>query len=89
MTKLLTQHRRSSRAEKARIWRWACWGGVFFGVLGFTAGVSACLYYKLPIPPLFTTELGVMLGGSLGAFAAYLLPPGLPDDDDPQHEGRW
>lgn len=63
--------RRLTRAEKARMWRWALIGAGLLGFVGFASGIAACLYYHLPIPPLFTTELGILLGGSLGAMAFY------------------
>lgn len=40
------------------------------GISGFLAGSFLCLYYSLPIPPLFITELGLIVGGCLGALVA-------------------
>lgn len=45
------------------------WGAVLLGGASFIAGVFICLYYKLPIPPLFLTEFGILIGGCLGAGA--------------------
>jgi hypothetical protein len=56
-----------TRAEKAVLWRWALIGAAICGALGFFGGIALCLTYKLPIPPLFTSELGMVIGGCLGA----------------------
>jgi hypothetical protein len=59
--------RKSTRAQKAKIWRLALIGAGVFGTLGFGLGVALCLIYHLPIPPLFLTEIGGLSGGCLGA----------------------
>lgn len=64
------------------MWRWALWGAGLLGSAGFFGGIAVCLYYKLPIPPLFTTELGILLGGSLGALACHLFPPAQEGESD-------
>lgn len=43
-----------------------------FGLAGFSSGVALCLYFKLPIPPLFLTEMGVLVGGCLGGLMSYV-----------------
>jgi hypothetical protein len=73
--------RRYTRAEKARLWRWALVGAGIFGALGFFGGIALCLRYKLPIPPLFTTELGLLIGGSVGALFAICFPPASPEGE--------
>ena len=40
------------------------------GLAGFAAGAFVCLHFKLPIPPLFITEMGLLVGGCLGALCA-------------------
>ena len=40
------------------------------GIAGFATGAFICLYFKLPIPPLFITEMGLLVGGCLGALCA-------------------
>jgi hypothetical protein len=57
---------------KNRFWRWAVYGAFLLGAVGFFGGIAICFHYQLPIPPLFTTELGAFLGGCLGALAAWL-----------------
>lgn len=38
--------------------------------MGFALGLVVCLYYRLPIPPVFVTELGLLVGGVSGALIA-------------------
>ncbi len=54
-------------------------GAVVLGVTGFASGMAACIHYELPIPPIFTFEMGLLLGGGLGALLGYLcsFPRGL------------
>ena len=40
------------------------------GLVGFASGAFVCLHFKLPIPPLFITEMGLLVGGCLGALCA-------------------
>ena len=58
------------------MWRWAVIGAAILGACGFFGGIAICLSYEFPIPPLFTTELGILVGGSLGALAAHCIPAG-------------
>ncbi|MBS2034167.1 hypothetical protein JST97_04220 [bacterium] len=53
------------------IWRGAKIGAASLGLVGFVAGISVCVAYHLPFPPIAVTEIGVILGGSLGAMAGY------------------
>lgn len=53
------------------MWAGAKRGALFFGLLGFLTGVSICIAYHLPIPPIAVTELGVLFGGCFGAFLGY------------------
>jgi hypothetical protein len=41
------------------------------GGSGFVAGITVCIAYNLPFPPLAVTEIGALLGGCLGALAGY------------------
>lgn len=56
---------------QARIWKGAKLGALLGGVLGFAAGMCICIALKLPIPPLFVTELALILGAALGAGLAW------------------
>jgi len=40
------------------------------GLAGFAIGAFVCLHFRLPIPPLFITEMGLLVGGCLGALCA-------------------
>lgn len=57
---------KNSKLKLSRTQRFVLWGALLLGGVGFVTGVGLCLHYKLPIPPLFITELGLMLGGCLG-----------------------
>lgn len=46
-------------------------GAIILGFTGLASGMALCLYLELPIPPVFITEMGVLLGGSLGALVGY------------------
>lgn len=59
------------RYDQKKVIRYAAWGGGILGLLGFVAGIGICLHYSLPIPPVFITEIGLLVGGSLGALTAY------------------
>lgn len=59
-----------NRPDHKKVTRFAIWGAIALGLAGFLSGMSICLYYKLPIPPIFITELGVIIGGCLGALCA-------------------
>lgn len=53
------------------VFRGAKLGALSFGFLAFCTGVGLCIAYRLPVPPIAVTELGVLLGGALGALAGY------------------
>lgn len=53
------------------MWRGARIGAVSLGLVGFIAGLSVCIAYHLPFPPVAVTELGALVGGCLGAVAGY------------------
>lgn len=46
-------------------------GALSFGFASFCAGVALCITYRLPVPPIAVTEIGVLLGGALGGLAGY------------------
>lgn len=50
--------------------KYAVWGAVILGLSGFATGAVICLHFGLPIPPLFITEMGMLVGGCLGAACA-------------------
>ncbi|MCA9791358.1 MAG: hypothetical protein KC910_06170 [Candidatus Eremiobacteraeota bacterium] len=60
---------------RKRSTRWAIQGAkigaISLGVVGLATGMTICIAFKLPVPPIFTTEMGVLLGGSLGALVGY------------------
>lgn len=53
--------------DQKKVTRFAIWGALVLGFAGFVTGTVICLYFRLPIPPLFITELGLLVGGCLGA----------------------
>ena len=53
------------------MWRGAKIGAASLGLLGFVSGITVCIAFKLPFPPLAVTEIGALLGGCLGAMAGY------------------
>lgn len=53
------------------MWRGAKMGAVSLGLVGFVSGITVCVAYRLPFPPIAVTEIGVLLGGCLGAMAGY------------------
>lgn len=53
------------------MWRGAKIGAAVCGLVGFSAGLGVCIHYHLPVPPLFVTEIGILLGGCLGAMIGY------------------
>jgi hypothetical protein len=59
-----------SAADQKRVTKYAIWGAVILGILGFTTGAVICLHFHLPIPPLFITEMGILVGGCMGALCA-------------------
>lgn len=56
--------------NQKKVTRFAFWGAVITGLTGFAVGAFICLHYRLPIPPLFITEMGMLVGGCLGALCA-------------------
>jgi hypothetical protein len=46
-------------------------GALSFGFVSFCTGIAVCVAYRLPVPPIAVTEIGVLLGGGLGAVAGY------------------
>ena len=58
---------RSIKHDHKKVTRFAIWGALSLGMTGFVTGTVICLYFRLPIPPLFITELGLLIGGCLGA----------------------
>lgn len=61
---------RAKSTDQQRVYRFAVKGAIITGLAGFAAGVFICLHYRLPIPPLFITEMGMLVGGCLGALCA-------------------
>lgn len=61
---------RSQACEWA--WKGARIGAITLGLTGFFSGVVVCVSMKQPVPPLFVTELGVFIGGGLGALVGWL-----------------
>ena len=53
------------------MWRGARIGAASLGLAGFVGGISVCVAYHLPFPPIAVTEIGVLTGGCLGAVAGY------------------
>ena len=53
------------------MWRGAKIGAVSLGLVGFVSGITVCVAYHLPIPPIAVTEIAALLGGCLGATAGY------------------
>ena len=53
------------------MWRGAKIGAVSFGLVGFVSGVTLCVAYHLPFPPISVTEIAALLGGCLGAMGGY------------------
>jgi len=53
------------------MWRGAKIGAVSFGLVGFVSGITVCVAYHLPFPPIAVTEIAALLGGCLGAMAGY------------------
>lgn len=64
------------------MWRCASLGACLLGGVGFLGGITLCLHFRLPIPPLFITELGILLGGCFGAMAALTVPASSVSIDD-------
>lgn len=54
-----------TQAQWAR--RGAIIGAASLGLAGFLTGISLCIFLELPIPPLFITEICIIVGGALGA----------------------
>lgn len=46
-------------------------GAFSCGFLAFCTGVGLCIAYRLPVPPIAVTELGILFGGMLGALSGY------------------
>lgn len=55
----------------ANMWRGAKIGAVSLGLVGFISGITVCVAYHLPFPPIAVTEIGVLVGGCLGALTGY------------------
>lgn len=53
-------------------------GAFSLGVVAFCTGITVCVAYHLPFPPIAVTEVGVILGALSGALAgwAWRLPTG-------------
>lgn len=68
----------TKRLLNASMWRGAKMGAVSLGLVGFVGGITVCVAYHLPFPPIAVTELGALLGGCLGALAgaAWCYPAG-------------
>lgn len=62
----------SSPQIQRAIYRGARWGALLLGLLSFLCGLTVCIYFRLPVPPVFVTEIGVMLGAGLGALVGYV-----------------
>lgn len=62
----------SNKIRVALMWRGAKIGATSFGLVGFVGGISVCVAYHLPFPPIAVTEIGLLLGGCLGAVAGYV-----------------
>lgn len=54
-----------------QMWRGAKIGAVSLGAVSFLSGITVCVAYHLPVPPLFITELGILLGGCFGGLGGY------------------
>ncbi len=54
------------------MYRGARWGAFLLGLSSFLCGLTVCIYFRLPVPPVFITEIGVMLGAGLGALIGYV-----------------
>lgn len=61
---------KNTKIDQRKVTRFAICGAIAFGLSGFATGSFICLYYSLPIPPLFITEMGLIVGGCLGALCA-------------------
>lgn len=53
------------------MWRGAKLGAASFGLVGFVSGITVCVAYHLPFPPIAVTEIAALLGGCLGAMGGY------------------
>lgn len=80
---------KQSRASSKLVKRGAITGAITLGLVGFGVGCFVCLHYKLPIPPLFITELGFIVGGCLGALAVLLWEPEPKMPTHTSQEERW
>lgn len=58
----------------AHMWRGLKIGAISVGFLGFFAGISICILFKLPVPPLFVTEMGIVAGAGLGVLVGWSWP---------------
>jgi len=61
----------SQKLLNASMWRGARLGAVSLGLVGFVGGITVCVAYHLPFPPIAVTEIGILVGGCLGAMAGY------------------
>lgn len=61
----------SQKLLNAAMWRGAKIGALSLGLVGFAGGISVCVAYHLPFPPIAVTEICVLLGGCMGAMAGY------------------
>ena len=50
----------------------AKWGAITGGLLGFLIGIAVCIRFKVPIPPLAGSEVGILLGVSIGMLIALI-----------------
>jgi len=58
----------------ALMWRGLKIGAISMGLLGFIAGISICIAFKLPIPPVAVTEVTALLGACLGVLIGWSWP---------------
>ena len=58
----------------ALMWKGMKIGAILMGLLGFASGVAICIAYKLPIPPVFVTEVSLMVGAGLGVLVGWSWP---------------
>lgn len=60
--------------KDAREWviRGAKIGALSLSFTGFASGIGICLALEHPVPPIFTTEVGLFLGATLGALVGWV-----------------
>ena len=77
------------KSERKRVTRAALWGAGILGSIGFISGSVICLGYSIPIPPVFITELGILVGGCLGALLALATPKAKPGVSPASSQQEW